>query len=463
VRQIETKSYAVHAFGDHVHVRGDAEQTVRMPADAIFRSLLSRPTARARDLLNIATGIYAVDRITKRKAQAGNDLGVRSLSVCFAVQDLPFWQGPEVGEALTELLCFLTDDNWSVTFQSETIAPPALGRQSRLEFPWARKPRRIALYSGGLDSAAGLANRVTSGVDDYLLVTVGHHSGLRHRCSHQVQRLSQLTNTHQQLHTALVVHLKGGASKRMSHQEPSQRSRAFLFCAAAAVVAQSCEVEQIEVFENGVGAINLPLMAGMLTGGLATRGAHPSFLRLMSQIATAVAERRLVYSLPFAEKTKAEMLAPLLARGLQEWAASSRSCVHTSLRVRGATHCGQCPGCIERRQAFFAAGMTEQVEGQYGLDLAQDGPLLAENADYLRCFLDNAAAWLNEDSQVHRRLHWHLTATDVPIEEHAGIADRQRRHAREVLAAFGHLTVRRESRVPMPRRTRPSLFSEASP
>lgn len=464
VRQVGTRFYAVHGSQDRIHVRGDAVQDVRMLADAPLRSLLSRPTERALDLLNIAGGVYAVDRISKRKANASNDFGIRSLRVCFAVHDLVFWQRREVVEALTELLCFLTDDNWSVAFQNETSTSPPRERQLRLDLPWTRKPQRIALYSGGLDSAAGLANRVTSGVDDYLLVTVGHHSGLRHRCAHQVQRLSQLTNTLQQLHTTLVVHLKGGAAKRISQQERSQRSRAFLFCAAAAVIAQSCEVEQIEVFENGVGAINLPLMAGMLAGGLATRGAHPTFLRLMSRIASDVAERSVVYSLPFSEHTKAEMLAPLQAYGLRKWAELSRSCVHTSWRVRRTTHCGQCPGCIERRQAFFAAGMTEVAGGQYSFDLARGEPLVPENADYLRCYLDDAAAWLNDDERVRRRLHWHLTGTDVPGEHHAGIADRQRRHAREVLAAFGHLTVQRATKVAAsPRETPPSIFSKASP
>src|SRR5690606_29891616 len=126
----------------------------------------------------------------------------------------------------------------------------------------------------------------------------------------------------------------GGAAKRISLQERSQRSRAFLFYATAAVIAQACEIENIEVFENGVGAINLPLMTGMLAGGLATRGAHPTFLKLMSQLASAVAEKPIRYSLPFATQTKAEMLAPLKAHRLDSWAQLSRSCVHTSWRER---------------------------------------------------------------------------------------------------------------------------------
>ena len=81
--------------------------------------------------------------------------------------------------------------------------------------------------------------------------------------------------------------------------------------------------------------------------------------------------------------------------------------------------------------------MTEITDGQYSFDLARGEPLVQESADYLRCYLDDAAAWLNDDAQVRRRRHWHLTGTDVPSEQHAGIADRQRRHAQEVLAAFG--------------------------
>lgn len=107
--------------------------------------------------------------------------------------------------------------------------------------------------------------------------------------------------------------------------------------------------------------------------------------------------------------------------------------------------------------------MIESADGQYSIDLAQDKPLVPESADYLRCYLDDAAAWLSDDAQVRRRLHWHLTGTDVPSEQHAGIADRQRRHALEVLAAFGHLTAQRAVKIAASRRaTRPSIFSEAS-
>ncbi|WP_349283375.1 7-cyano-7-deazaguanine synthase [Polaromonas hydrogenivorans] len=397
------------------------------------------------DLLNIAAGVYAVDRAVKRQASTGNDTGIRFLNVCFSVQDLAFWQRSDITEVVEEILSFLTDENWSVAFkQAKAVSVP---QQAPLDLSLMRRPRRIALYSGGLDSAAGLANRVLAGMDDYLLVTVGHHNKLRRLCAKQIKELSQLTQTPRQLHSTLTVNLQGGVTKRMRQQESSQRSRAFLFCAAAAVAAQTCQIEEIEIFENGVGAINLPVMTAMLIGGLATRGAHPTFLKRMGELASHVAENPVRYSLPFAALTKAEMLAPLKIHGLEAWAQQSQSCVHTSLREK-ASHCGQCPGCIERRQAFAAAGIAELIVGQYSFDLIEGKTLAPNSADYLRCYLDDAAAWLSGDTSIRHRLHWHLSGTDVPSEQHKLIAERQYRHAQEVMTTLGHLTGQRLAKVP---------------
>ena len=44
---------------------------------------------------------------------------------------------------------------------------------------------------------------------------------------------------------------------------------------------------------------NLPLMAGMLDRGRATRGAHPTFLRLMSKFSTLVMGKDVNFTLPF--------------------------------------------------------------------------------------------------------------------------------------------------------------------
>lgn len=438
------KAIKVHASPDRVHLSGDVTQDLRMLADSPLRNLQRRPSVRSMDLLTIAGGVYAADRAVKRRATASDETGARTLHLQVAVRDLQFWSREDISARLDALLLFLTGESWTFGFE----AAPADGsrdiEQLPLDMPWTRRPRRVALYSGGLDSAAGLANKVLTGAQDYILVTVGHQSGLRRRCTDQIQRLADLTGTPRQLHVTLVTLLRSGVARRISTQERSQRSRAFLFCAAAAAVAQSCGIEDIDVFENGVGALNLPLTVGMLDGGLATRGAHPRFLQLMSQLATEVAAQPIRYSLPFLQNTKAEMLLSLKGHKLSEWLELSRSCVHTSLRERRKSHCGECAGCVERRQAFAFAQVPERAAEHYRRDIFRESDLHQANADYLRRYIDDAAAWLSDDSSVLRRLNWHLANTDMSASEEPVAAERQRRHAREVVSCFGNQAPRKQ-------------------
>ena len=277
---------------------------------------------------------------------------------------LIFWTQPDIRNLLLEILTFLTDDDWAFDFKLAQQTLGDSGHQEFLDLPKDFHPEHGALYSGGLDSAAGLVNRHIAGANNFMLVTVGHQSGLHRRIERQIESLKRLLKSTERagpriLHSTLTTSLKGGKAKRMRQQERTQRSRAFLFCSAAAIAANEFGLNTIEMFENGVGAINLPLMTGMLSSGLSTRGAHPTFLRLMSELVTKVANSQIQFVLPFITKTKGEMLQELkLTDGVATWAQDSRSCVHTSLREKGKTHCGRCPACIERRQAFLSAGIN---------------------------------------------------------------------------------------------------------
>src|SRR5207248_1475877 len=71
---------------------------------------------------------------------------------------------------------------------------------------------------------------------------------------------------------------------RMSQQELTQRWRSFLFLSLGAAAASLVGADEVEIFESGIGVINLPLMAGMLVGARTTKGCHPEFLRIMSEI-----------------------------------------------------------------------------------------------------------------------------------------------------------------------------------
>jgi Queuosine biosynthesis protein QueC len=132
--------------------------------------------------------------------------------------------------------------------------------------------------------------------------------------------------------------------------------------------------------------------------------------------------------------TKAQMLQSLRGERLERWAQTSRSCIHSSWRIAGKTHCGTCPACIERRQAFATAGIAE--DACYSTDVLKTFPRPGVDADYLRVYLDEAHAWLNEDPRPRRRLYTHLRLTDIPVQADEQIALLHTRHSREVTSVF---------------------------
>lgn len=433
-------SYVVTGSHSRVLVKcGVYEQALSLNADGFFKALLVLPQPRSLDLLRIAAGIYTIDRITKRKKRSGNEHGMRRIRAQFEVDDPSFWSSSGVGALLWQTIRLLTEDAWELSFVRRQRRTDDLGYQSYL--PIVPAPEQLALYSGGLDSAAGLARQLLHGADNLMLITVAHHTGIPQVVQRQLAELNELL--HQHLGRAPLVHhstlsafLRGGKAVRLRVQEKTQRSRAFFFCASAVLAAEAYRLTEIQMFENGVGSINLPPMGGMLGTSLATRGAHPTFLRLMSELGSEVVGGVIKFCLPNAQRTKGEMLEEVAAQGLGGWAQASRSCVHSSLRISGVTHCGECPACVERRQAFAVAGVPDD-RSRYALDIFAEAPSSQDNSDYLSLYKKNARGWLNSDPAVLRRMKNHLRSTQVPTDVDEWVGMLYLRHAQEVLAVYG--------------------------
>jgi hypothetical protein len=420
-----------------VELSGSLDQQMKIATDDLLRGLPDRLGQRALDLLAVASCVYAIDRVYPRVCSEENEAKVRTLRVSIAVFDKAFWSSDDTLNALTELLCALTGDIWLIAFVSRDGAHPPVTPQRPLQLggPFSD---RVALYSGGLDSAAGLANCLLDGNPPPLLLTAGHQSAIRANVRTQIAGLGALmSGMPHLLRTSFVVGLTGGAAKRLRDQEQSQRARGFLFCAAAALVADAGDLDEVLLFENGVGAINLPLTEGGLMDGFSTRGANPGILARASALFSKVLGRELRFTLPYLLRTKAEMVAGL-ARNPQlvTWAQQSRSCVHSSLRVAGKHHCGLCPACLERRQAFRAAGFDEDTS-DYDADIfAGHAPT---NPAYFYAYLENAHGWSHAPERLVDRLSRHLTltrTTALPLNSAQGLYER---HALEVQRVYGGL------------------------
>lgn len=308
------------------------------------------------DLARIGMGVYAVDRLIRKAGVADDRSPYRELELVLQVSDPDFWNAQS--SLIAAILSFVDGDEWTLSFE---------GGAKPLDLPpflWEPpvESGRVCLYSGGLDSSAGLAIRRAELIDDMFAVTAVHQP-------HQQQRVRR---HHRRTALALGVGVTPVLSRttlinppRLDRQELSQRCRAFLFCSLAGAVASKIRAEQIEVFESGVGVLNLPPMTGMLWGGRATRGCHPKFMRMMGDLVSCVAGRRVRFTLPFKRWTKAEMVRRLAELGLGAAVADSVSCVHYPLRLGGrAKQCGLCPGCLSRRQAVLAAGVDVASEAE---------------------------------------------------------------------------------------------------
>lgn len=127
------------------------------------------------------------------------------------------------------------------------------------------------------------------------------------------------------------------------------------------------------VFENGVGALNLPFTAAQ-SGAMTSRAVHPLTLRLMSELVEQLLGRPFDIVNPYLSATKGEMVAalPLAARRA---CAASESCDNAAAG-RGALQkrCGFCTSCLLRRVSFQAAGRAGWDDRPYLADRAGTSP-----------------------------------------------------------------------------------------
>lgn len=329
--------------------------------DEFFSKALMSPMI---DLLRIGMAAYVVDRLVRRKRRDQQRHWSRSLALRVGVLEPDLWNTDEIRDSLTECLEFLTDDSWDITFEQDDRRVRKEWQQQLFLFT---SESRLCLYSGGLDSAAGLGNRLLADPNRPTIpITVWHQGGQRHIVQRQIDSLREHCPQSDLNPLVFKSHLLHGASEKR-REESTQRSRSFLFMAAGAATASMCDCPEIEIYESGIGAINLPLMEGM-TGSRTTRSTHPEFLRLMSRLVSTIANHDMSFTLPFHDKTKDDIVAELAQNGLGELAKATVSCVHFPLREKTGKQCGVCPACLFRRQAMLTAGIEEAAE-TYKYDL----------------------------------------------------------------------------------------------
>jgi hypothetical protein len=299
------------------------------------------PAPLAWDLVAIALSVISADLAGHRKHST--DGWTRQFELTIAVSDLVFWvtQVP----ALEQLLSYLSNDIWSLTFVAGGKIPQPVRT--------AQHPTEdcVVLLSGGLDSFIGVVDLAAKGK--------------------RPLAVSQTVRGDGEKQVAIATLVGGGLRHvQVNHttevpdpeNPPTQRARSILFLAYGVFMAttlldhQSGNVIALYVCENGLIALNPPLTDERL-GSLSTRTTHPVVFSLLQEVLDA-GDFRVRIENPYRFKTKGEMMRECADQSLlKSWGFQTTSCGR--YKKYGYKHCGRCVPCLVRRAAFAAAGQPD--------------------------------------------------------------------------------------------------------
>ncbi len=341
---------------------------VKIEPLAISTALVSAVPDRLLDLMDIASYVFAADRLTTRGGPSGRRMGsdwYRAMHCRIAVREPAHWQSRELVQALKDLLGFMSGDEFS--FEFEKSEQPA-DVQGYLNFGNddldARPTAPMILFSGGLDSLAGALEELCGTQHRVVLIT--HRSSpIMTGCQDELVEKLRRNFPGRILYIPVRMNLPGGPKKT----ESSQRTRTFLFSAIAGSVASLLSAPGIRFYENGIMGLNLPI-SQQVVGTAATRSTHPRTLSEMSVFLGQALGQPCFVDNPFVQKTKSEVLKLINEKGLADLIASTISCTRVRPRVKNKTHCGACVQCLHRRFATLAAKLAaHDPPERYALDL----------------------------------------------------------------------------------------------
>ncbi len=318
--------------------------------------------------------VYAADRMSPRDFR-GTGTGQRGIRALVGVRNPALWNSAEMSEPLHNLLYWLSEDEWSFQFVKREASPSrAESERFLFEFP-PKQPATVSLFSGGLDSLAGFAyhSRPMSG-GSYALVSGYTQDRLAFQQRRQVRRIrsawrENLTSASPEIYHVAVPF--GISKPERCREEKGQRTRALVFLAIGALTALLADGDTLHVYENGIGALNLPLNETQL-GVDNYRGVHPRSLMMAEDVFSLALGQTVHIKNPCLFQTKAEMCAALPVAGLADTICDTVSCDGFPQRTAQA-QCGCCTSCILRRQCLHAAGLGEYDPiGGYRHDVLSD-------------------------------------------------------------------------------------------
>jgi 7-cyano-7-deazaguanine synthase in queuosine biosynthesis len=343
---------------------------------AKFINDITNLSPRIIDLLEIASYVYAADRKVSRgkRDSIKNDAWARIFEFNIPVRDPDFWNSMKIKTSLSSALAFMTGDRCYKFHFEEYKSDPILSGHQPLLFSDEYVPIEeagntdIILFSGGLDSLAGVIERLNS-YPSRKVCLVSHNAN------------TSTINTQKRLVAALqekygqerIKHYKF-ESHFMNYEkcmEETQRTRMFLYSAIAFSISHCYNKKEIYIFENGITSINIPKQADVFHAR-ASRTTHPKTIGLLNNFYSFLNDK-FVIQMPYMMKTKGDILKVFIDYSETNIIPSSVSCSRTRSKPTAYTHCGCCSQCIERRFAIYYENL-EDIFDYYESDFIMNIP-----------------------------------------------------------------------------------------
>lgn len=361
---------------------GEASGRLGHKVELTIESILNQGlnvTETGIDLLLLAAAVYAADKRLER-FQVSQDGWTREIDLHLPVHAPAVWI--PLGPHIQKMLGFLTGDLWRIQFRTR----PRRMHNNAPTHLQLNPPDDFCLFSGGLDSFIGAINLLEEGKTPVLI----SHGWDTADAGHQNDCAQALRNQYGAERIREVHSIIGPKDFKITdNDEPTQRSRSFLFFSIAAAAASGLTGPvQIIVPENGLIALNIPLDPLRL-GAFSTRTTHPYVIARYNEMLAAL---RIPATLtnPYRHKTKGEMAHDCKNPQLLKTSISTTmSCSsEKKYRLQGKPwgHCGHCVPCIIRQAAILKANIVDGTSYGIGNLKAKAHPSNTAEGEHIRSF-----------------------------------------------------------------------------
>jgi hypothetical protein len=302
------------------------------------------------DLIDLAVAIHASDRLafqSLRQQQA-------QISVVLPVRHPETLNTSSFQEQLSNLMEWATGSKWIFEFQKRISAGRIVEQQPLISSagPYVDE---VTLWSGGLDALAGLYTRLKKNQDmAFMLFGTGSNDNVYLRQYHVFQALLPSFINRLNLCRVPIRFSESNTHKK----NKISRARGVVFTLLGSACAYLMGQKVLNLYENGVGAINLPYRKSAI-GLDHTRSVHPLTLLGVSNLVSDLVGDKFTIQNPFLFSTKAEMCQQLAEDKRDDLPALTVSC--DSPHRKQPIQCGYCSSCILRKQSLAASGILDQT------------------------------------------------------------------------------------------------------